>query len=181
MGPQYYGNEMLWTSLNGSKQLWPGVIGLSYLFSQTFIFFEANYFWQWFLQVFSHSTSSQWWECGSFRKKQWGTMQHSTFRWRSVIHPNFCKLFSHSTSSQWWECGSLRIQRWGTTQHSTFRWRSVIHPNFCRWTTHSTSSQWWECGSLRIQPLRTMQHSISEILAWALDFCKCQSSVYLRF
>ena len=61
-----------------------------------------------FCRFFSHSTSSQWWECGSFRKKQWGTMQHSTFRWRSVIHPNFCKLFSHSTSSQWWECGSLR-------------------------------------------------------------------------
>ena len=52
-----------------------------------------------FCRLSSHSTSLQWWACGSLRKKHRWTVQHSTFGWRSFIHPNFCRRCSHSTSS----------------------------------------------------------------------------------
>ena len=78
-----------------------------------------------FCRLSSHSTSLQWWACGSLRKKHRWTVQHSTFGCSSVIHPKFCRPCSHSTSSQWRECGSLRRQPERTMQHSTFRCRSV--------------------------------------------------------
>ena len=110
----------------------------------------------------SHSTSSQWWKCGSLRSKLSSTMQHSYFGWRSVIHPNFCRPLSHSTSSKWWKCGSLRSKLSWTMQHSTFGWRSVRNPNFCRFFSHSPSSQWWKCGSFRTKRWWTVRHSTFE-------------------
>ena len=102
-------HEMLWTKAENNLNL--GL--LSYPICLAKLSFSSRQIapGNGFCRRSSHSTSSQWWECGSlWSQRPWTTMQHSTFRWRSVIHPNFCRWWSHSTSSQWWECGSLRSQ-----------------------------------------------------------------------